>query len=108
MEILIKSFIRGMATGIFIPIAMLFNSYLLENFKNIVIFNTPNWYMFVHLILFFPLVGILHLNTSLPLNNYELVALCTAITANGFLYAIVFVFIKKVSHLFQQLMQGEI
>jgi len=46
--------------------------------------------------------------TSIPLTNYELVAVCSAIISNGFLYAIVLGFARKILILFRKLMAGEI
>jgi len=90
-----KYFLRGMAAGIFIPVAIIFNSYLSRNLSCMVFFDAPDWFEYIRFVLLFPTIGFLSVRTMPPLTNYELVTLCTTIIATGFLYAIVFIFIKK-------------
>jgi len=90
MGILIKSSLRGAITGITIPVAMMFNNYLFYDLKINYIFPTPDWYIYVHLALFFPVTGILSMDTSLPLTNHNLLIIIVSIAANGFIYAIIF------------------
>jgi len=87
---------------------MLFNSYLFDNLKLSNIFDAPDWYLLVHIVIFFPSVELFFVRTWPPLTNDSLMTLCATIIINGFLYGIAFVFIKKISHLFRQLMEGEI
>jgi len=86
---------------------MMFNNYLFYDLKINYIFPTPDWYIYVHLALFFPVTGILSMDTSLPLTNHNLLIIIVSIAANGFIYAIIFSFIAYISRLFRLLIKGE-